>query len=141
MNKQLTISQSSLKCVRVIYNDDVQVVDFLSDLMDREPIHALQKYVDFADRQPICLLHDCKMDEIVILIVYKAPFGMNDEQNRLTLFANNDLKGLCRYFNRWNGIVDKSNKELSKSIDEITRLLYFQWTEEQEKNTQTNHLG
>jgi hypothetical protein len=33
------------------------------------------------------------------------------------------------------------NKELYLALDEITRLLYYNWAQEQDKNIQLNHQG
>jgi hypothetical protein len=144
MKAEQTITKNKLKHIEIIYNDDVQIIDFLADLKDREPIHSLQRLVDFGNRQPITLLYNCAMDSIVVVILYKAPFELNKGDNKLMLYADNNLRGLCGYFRRWMDMTPESNKVFCKALDEIVHLLFYQlhkWSLYHDKNTQSDFIG
>jgi hypothetical protein len=120
--------KNKMEAVKVIYNNDCKILDFLADMQDREPLKALQRFIDFSHHEPICLLHNCPLDDIVILIVYKEPFGFNMGDNRMVLFVYNDLAGLYDHFDKWrHGNIPASqkvnNSDVYKAIDEILGLI------------------
>jgi hypothetical protein len=144
MDKLHTAIPDPLKRVRVIYDNDVEIIDYLADLLDREPIHALHRFVSFGKRENACLLHNCKMDEQVILILYKAPFGINQGWHRLTMYSSANLRSLCAYFQRWTDVVsEKDNKDMHDALVDVVSLLNYQWACEQDEkdNVQANFLG
>lgn len=135
-------TSGTIKHIRVIANDDCSCLDFLADLLDREPIHALQRFINYGNQETWQYVHKSEMDEIVILILYKAPFGINDKDNRLIIYAWNDLRELCGYFQRWMDMVtEKENKPLYLTLKDITGLLVYQWAIEHDKNAQLNYMG
>jgi hypothetical protein len=127
MSNQDTITKKKLSRIKIIINDDVQIIDYLADLWDREPVHALQRFVDYGNHKNCALLHNCRMDGQVVLILYMAPFGLNEGWNRLSLYAYNDLRGLCGYFQRWLNITNPFNKDVHQALTDITSLLFYQW--------------
>ena len=80
--------------LKIIYNNDMAVIDFLADLRDREPLKALQRFIDFGNNQSICLLYNCPQDNLVVLILYKSPFEFNEGSNKLMLYTHNELQPL-----------------------------------------------
>ena len=142
MNNQETMTSGPLTRIKIIANDDCACIDFLSDLLDREPIHALQRFVSYGNQETWQYLHRSDMDEIVILILYKCNLGLNDKGNRLIIYVWNDLRGLCGYFQRWMDIVtEKENKPLYLALKDITGLLIYRWACEHENNVQSDFLG
>jgi hypothetical protein len=37
--------------IKVMYNDDMAIIDFMADLKDRDPMKALDRFVKFSSRQ------------------------------------------------------------------------------------------
>lgn len=135
MKENDTISKKRLEKVKCIYNDDVKIIDFLSDLTDREPIHALERFIRWGNHESACLLHNCPADDLVVLILYKSPFGFNEKGNNLILYAYNDLRGLIKYFKGWHEATAEANDQIHAALNDITMLLYHEFVEEEDKNT------
>jgi len=144
MNQNKTIVESKIKSVVVLYNDDDAIVDYLADLKDRGPIRTLQRFVNYGNLKHICLLNYCKKDNLVVLLVYKDPFGFNSPENRLMVFVHPELIELCRYFGRWReNNIGCFNLDQQSALDDITRLLYNQWAESEDyyNDVETDFLG
>jgi len=75
-----TQTRNKMKQMKVIYNNDVAILDFLADLTDRKGIRNLQSFIDDSQGKPGLFLYNCKSDDMVILILYKSPFGFNDDE-------------------------------------------------------------
>ncbi len=136
MTQQHTISQTD---IRMIYNDDNAIVDFLSDMPDRDLFRQLQKFVNFSNRDPNCILH--KSSQGITLLLYKAPLGLNTGDNKLTIFYHKDLVTLHAWFRQWRDRVYVSDDaELFKALKEITELLSFHRLNEDDKS-QAGYLG
>lgn len=133
--------KEKMKAVKILYNNDIAVLDYLADLHDREPLKQLQRFLNFTRREPHCILAKCAGDDVVVIILYKPPFEMNEEPNKLVLFIHDDLRGLCRYFKRWAENTAEGNKELRKALDDILRLLYMEWAMTEDENTNKSFLG
>jgi hypothetical protein len=123
-----------------IYDDDVRVIDFLSDLSDRGPIHGLEKFVRWGNHESACLLYNCPADGLVVLILYRSPFN-DDKKNNLMLYAHRTIRGLIDYFKPWYDASVDGSKEIHIALQEITMLLFHEWIDEQDNNTQSNFLG
>lgn len=132
---------STKQKIRMIYNNDCAVIDFLADLQDRKPLKALQRFIDFGNQQSIGLLYNCPPDDLVLVILYKAPFGFNEGTNKLMLYAHRDIMALIRYFKAWFEATSKDNKAYFDALKDITSLLYNQWIEEQEKPSRSDLPG
>ena len=140
MNKSMSIGSDVTRRIKIIYNSDIDVIDFLSDLEDREPLKQLQRFIDFGNHLPNMILH--KQDSgLFTLILYLAPFGLNENGNKLTLFAHDDLIAMANYFRRWRENAPIEDKELYKSLTEIKSFLFCAWQENNDKNTQLEWMG
>ncbi|MBK5202143.1 MAG: hypothetical protein JJE45_00275 [Prolixibacteraceae bacterium] len=124
-----------------IYNDDVRILDFLADLKDRGPIHGLEKFIKWGNHESACLLYNCDADDLVVLLLYKSPFGFNDKGNNLILYAHNNLKDMIKYFKGWNEAVAGINEDVYLALNDITMLLLHEWNEAEENSTQLNFMG
>jgi len=111
----------------MIYNDDAQIIDFLADLQDREPLHSLQKFIDVKKYDTMCLLYEVPKDNLVLVLLYMASFDFNEKPNKLALFAHPDMQVLIQYFTTWfDAIKDESDPEYGALLD-INCLLRNQW--------------
>ena len=127
--------------IRVLCDDDEAVIDFLADLQDKGCIRSLQRYVYMANNGSVCLLYKCSPDNLVLIILFKAPIGFNSEKNNLIVFIHNDLDFLVRYFKQWIDNTSKSNPEVYGALDDILRLLYIEWAKTQDKSVNANFQG
>src|ERR1035437_5599666 len=91
--------------------NDVEIIDFLSDMRDREPLHQLQRFINEDNHVANAIVHK-STDGIYTLILYKAPLGIRDEKNTLTLFVHNNMSQMCAHFKRWLDMTNPLNKEL-----------------------------
>lgn len=135
MKEQDTITGTLLK---TIYDDDVAILDYLADMPDRALLKQLQTFINFGNHEPNCILH--KGVSGYTLLIYKAPFGLNKGDNKLTLFTHRDLPVLCDYFLRWRMMTNPFDKKLHKALTEIIDLLFYHRIKEQD-NTQSDLLG
>ena len=120
METKETITEARLK---TIYNNDVAILDILADMPDRALLKQLQTFINFGNHEPNAILH--KGITGYTLLLYKAPFGMNTGDNKLTLYYNSSLAVLCGYFKRWRNMTTREDKDLFKALIEITYLLYY----------------
>jgi hypothetical protein len=140
MKENDIIVKKPLEKIKVVYNDDCAIIDFLSDLQHRAVIKHLQ---DAMIRVPHsgCLIHNCPEDSMVVVILWNSPFGFNDGDNKLILYADNTLLGLIRYFKKLLDNTSKDTGEIYDALEDITRLLYWRWGEEEDNDTQLNFMG
>jgi hypothetical protein len=125
--------------IKRLQNDN-EIIDFLADMRDREPLYQLQRFINYSNHEANAIVHK-STDGIYTLILYKAPLGIRDENNTLTLFVHNNMGQMCAHFKKWLDMTNSFNKELYQALDEITRILYYNWAQEQDDNTQLNHQG
>jgi hypothetical protein len=125
----------------IIKNDDVKVLDFLADLKDREPLRALQRFINFGNHQRIGLLFNCHLDNLVVLVLYMMPLPTaTTRDNKLTIFADRELVFLAKYFLHWLDSTKETypeQKDVIKALQEINDLLYSQLNNEKSNNTRT----
>jgi len=141
METKDTITKKKFDRIKIIYNGDVEIIDFLADLQDRSIIYDLQDFITDAKGLPGCLLHLSRADYIVVLILYKSPFALNDQGNNLMLYADNNLMGLIRYFkNLLEHTSDKKNT-VNGALNDIVRLLYNEWIKIEDKDTLSDFRG
>lgn len=134
------IEKNKLEHIKIIYDSDEKILDFLCDLIDRSIISSLQEFINDAKDQPGVFISNCPFDSLVVLILHNSPFDFNSDDNSLVLYVHNDLRGLIEYFKRQLGNTPQEHKFYS-ALDDITRLLYWQWVVEEERNTQMDYLG
>jgi hypothetical protein len=130
METKTPISKKRFENIVVIYNDDVKVLDFIADLKDNEPLHGLDKFIRFGNHENACLLYCCPLDAMVVLILYKAPFGLNDECNTLMVYAHNDLISMITYFK--GCLANERNQICTNAYVDILQLLYHEWTNQKD---------
>jgi hypothetical protein len=82
--------------LKTIYNNDVAVLDYLADMPDRNLLKQLQRFINYGNNEPNCILHKGILG--YTLLLYKAPFGLNTGDNNLTLYFHSRLSALCVYF-------------------------------------------
>ena len=88
-----------------------------------------------------CLLYNCAEDDMVVLILHKDPFGFNEGDNHLVMYADNSLQNMAKYFKNQLEHTSPDAGDIYKAIDDITRLLYWRWCNMQDNDAQMNYLG
>ena len=126
--------------MKIIYNNDCGIIDFLSDLKCRRVVRALDNFVHEANNSG-CLLYNCVEDNMVVLILHRDPFGFNDQGNTLVLYADTSVRNLAKYFKNQLEHTSPETGDIYKAIDDIARLLYWRWANMEEENTQSNFIG
>jgi hypothetical protein len=125
----------------IIKNNDVKVLDFLADLKDREPLKALQRFINYGNHQRIGLLFNCPLDNLVVLVLYMMPLPTaTTRDNKLTIFADRELVFLAKYFLHWLDSTKETypeQKDVIKALQEINDLLYSQLNNEKNNNPRT----
>ena len=135
---------AKMERIRIIYDDDLAILDWLANLKDRRLI----KYMDDAyndmvvrDAGNYVIIMKSRIDGLFILVIYNAPFGFCNGDNKLMLYAHSSIGELCRYFKRWMESEQNQDKAVQIGLHEITQLLYFNYAQETDKNAQVNFLG
>lgn len=127
--------------LKIIYDNDVAIIDFLSDLNDRRGIRMLDEFVrDSKGLRGACLLDELT-DAVFVLILYGDPFGFNKEDNKMVMYADTSLRNLAKYFKNQLDHTSPDAGDIYKAINDITRLLYWRWCESQDNEAQINSLG
>jgi len=142
MKENSTISKRKINRMKIIFNDDLAILDYLADMQDRKIIKELQRFVDDSKGGiPGCLLLNCPSDNMVVLILNNSPFGFNEGDNNLIMYADNNLTDLIKYFKNQLDHTSEDIGAIYKALDDITRYLYFTWVNDEDSNTQTNFMG
>jgi hypothetical protein len=136
-----TTTKPRMKAIKVMYDDDVAIIDFMADLMDKQPIRGLQKFVNYSNQQPVCLLFNCPFDDLFLVLLYKAPLRLNKEDNRLVLFAYDNLVGLYTYFDRWLKQTAETDGNVYGALSEVLCAIAYELEKIHERNTQADFLG
>ena len=129
-----------LNRMKIIYNDDIRIIDFLADLKCRRLLIVLDDFVREASNSG-CLLYNCAEDDMVVLILHHDPFGFNENENHLVMYADNSLQNMAKYFRNQLEHTSPDAGDIYNAIDDITRLLYWRWCNSQDNDTQVNYLG
>lgn len=122
--------------VEIIYNNDVAVIDYLADLKDRGPLNALQGCIKASHQESLCLLINPPSHDRVMLVLYKAPMGMNEGANNLILYIHNDIDSLLRYFAGEVVDASESDKDLRGALADIIEVILPVWLKTQDKEVQ-----
>lgn len=136
-----TTTKPRMKAIKVMYDDDVAIIDFMADLTDKQPIRGLQKFVNYSNQQPVCLLFNCPFDDLFLVLLYKAPLRLNKEDNRLVLFAYDNLVGLYTYFDRWLKQTTETDGNVYGALSEVLGAIAYELEKIHERNTQADFLG
>jgi len=142
METQKHTSVKPLNKLKIIYDDDVRIIDFIADLQCRSLIlRDLEIQFERLKDKSACMLYNCEIDGVVILILYNSPFDFNEGDNKMIMYAENSIRGLIRYFKNQ---LDHTSPELGNiyhALTDINQLLYWRWVQYEEENTQKNFLG
>jgi hypothetical protein len=133
--------KKKLERIKIIYNGDMEISDFLSDLEDRSIVYDLTEFLRDAKGLPGCLLRLSRSDDMVVLILYKSPFAFNEPDNTLMLYASNNLHELMVYFKNLLENTSKEKSVINQALTDIVQLLYREWVIIQEDNTPLNFMG
>ena len=139
--------KKKLERLKIIFNDDMKIIDFLSDLKGRRVITDLQDFIRDSRGLPSCLLHNSRADNIMVLILYKSPFAFNDPENTLMLYAGNNLRELMVYFRNLfeytseNEHTSENKSVINKALADIVQLLYRECIRVQKDNAPLNFMG
>ena len=136
------IKIAPLKQMKIIYDDDMAIIDFIADLQSRSLILPdLEIQVRKIGDAPACILYNCEYDDIVVLILINSPFGFNEGGNKMIIYADNTLRGLIKYFKNQLDHTSPDAGNIYHALSDINQLLYWRWVQYEEENTQLNHMG
>jgi len=109
--------------MKILYNDDTAIIDFLCDLEDRTPIQILHEGMETDRNIPGCILHNHKKEGIITLLLCNDPFEFNENNNILMLFVDANIMNLLHYYQRWFEAVEVSDIRKRSALYEIINLL------------------
>lgn len=142
METKKEIRQLALKRMKIMYDDDVAIIDFIADLQSWPLVLPdMEKQMKALGSRSACLLYRCDADNMVILILYNSPFGFNEGGNTMILYADNTLRGLIKYFKNQLEHTSPEVGNIYHALNDITQLLYWKLVQYEEDNTQTNFMG
>lgn len=127
--------------VNIIYNDDLQVIDFLSDLEDRSPIQVLDESMKINPYMKGCLATQHTKEGLFSLLLFNDPFDYNKGSNKLTLFSHIDLSQLLNFFVRWSRQTPYIEITKRMALQNIISMLSECSYKIEMQNTQTNFIG
>jgi hypothetical protein len=116
--------------MKILYNDDQGIIDFLADLHDRAVIHDLQTAIDKDKKVRICFLGKHRDEGLITLIMCNDPFGLREGNNILMLFVHTGLSPLIIYFQNWLETLEEKEQDKRIAVKSILRLLNRQMEEE-----------
>lgn len=124
-----TKTKIKLARMKVIYNDDMAILDFLCDLEDREVIKILQCFLNDAQGTSGLLLYGGVKDNLQILFLFNDPFGYNENGNKLVMYADHDIYSLCEYFKNQLDHTSRDAGSIYLALEDITAFLFLKWNE------------
>ncbi len=131
-------TQNKLKRTKIIYSGDADILDFLADnVMDRSIFSDIDTFIKDSNGKPGLLLHNAPPD-LVVVILYKAPFGINEPGNDLILYADNTIYDILNYFRKL--YVPGKEGDANRAIEDVIAFLYFQTTKRKD-NAQIHFWG
>lgn len=109
--------------MKIIRNSDVEILDFICELIDARVVFDLQDFIDKSNNKPGVLLRYSTYDHLFILFVYKSPLVLQGDGNNLTMYASHDLRELTTYFET---LFDSTQKGtvINNALHDILGLLY-----------------
>jgi hypothetical protein len=125
----------------VLWDDDCLILDYLADLIDRDPIHCLQFAVDHYGDTSLCLVRRSILDDKFIVILWKSELNYNMPGNNMILFAHPALTTIISYFCQIMTTIPYSEVKKRRIIQEILSTLQDKKEQIEYRETQTNHMG
>ena len=113
--------------MKIVYNNDPEILEFLWNMKDRVVIRELQQFLDDAKGLSGLYLYGSEPDHMQILFIVGDPFGMNEGDNRLTMYAVNDMYDLCHYFKEQLSRTSKDAGVIYDALEDITEYLFEKW--------------
>jgi hypothetical protein len=142
MDTQKHIATKPLNQMKIIYDNDVAIIDFISDLKSRSLVLPdLEKQFKIIGDGTACLLYNCYDDDIVVLILYNSPFDFNGAGNTMIMYAENSIRGLIKYFKNQLEHTHPDTGNIYNALNDINHLLYWRWVQAEDENTQSNFIG
>lgn len=122
-------------------NDDLAILEYLADLEDRNPIRTLEMLLQENRKKQYFIIDYHKKEKFITILLYNAPFEVNENGNVLMLFVHNDLTIIADYFKRLMGITDYKDKEKRTAVRQVLNLIdyYLQNHEELFKKPQISN--
>lgn len=140
-----TLAHTKVEPVKIIYNDDEAILNYIVDLKDREyilrGIDDLNKKIKEDSMKNFMLLCNARKDNLVLLILCNAKYYDRDKNSHYILYSHSSLRQLCVYFTKYYQNIQSSDTETLKEVDEIRNFLTYQWAREDEKNTPADFRG
>jgi len=127
--------------MKIIFNDDEKVIDFLTDLEDRSPIKVLDDSMKRDKDMKGCLITQHIAEGIFSLLLFNDPFKHNEDGNILMLFTNSSLGPMISYFQRWLEDTAYCETDIRLALQNIISVLKECQNNISMKNTQTNYMG
>ena len=127
--------------MKILFNDDTAIIDFLADLEDRFPINAIQSGLNENKEVTACVVNYHEKEGIVTLLLCHDPFGYNEGANMLMLFVHSKFTPIIAYFERWMENTPYDEKDKRSAILAILKMLCITRDRAEYKQTQTNFMG
>ena len=145
MKTENGIAKTTIEAVRIIYNNDEAILDYLADLHDRKTIlkgmDELTQKMREKSLPNFLLLFNAKTDNLVILIICKPSYVDMDEPNRYILYSHSSLRQLCIYFGQYINNIQTSDQRVLKELQDISRFLSYEWARSKEKQNPADFRG
>lgn len=109
--------------MKILFNDDSAIIDFLADLDNRKPIQVLQEGLKVDKGVHGCIVNRHKKEGLVTVLLCNDPFGFNEGDNILMLFVDDNLPSILLYFQRWIEGVEQSEKDKWIALYQIILIL------------------
>lgn len=126
--------------IKILLDNDMQIVDFLADLHERSILPFIDKAIT-EGKESICLVANCDEDHLFVVILYNAPFELDVHNNKLMLFAHSDIRVILKYFCEYMGTIDYEKHEIRLALKDIIATVQYHAEKVAMRQTQTNYLG
>lgn len=106
-------------------NDDLAILDFLADLKDRTPIRTLDRLLQENRKKQYFIIDYHNKEKFITILLYNAPFEVNENGNVLMLFVHNDLTVVADYFRRLMGLTEYMDKEKRTAVRQVLNIIDY----------------
>lgn len=121
------------KSLKLIFNDDVAILDFLADLYNKDILKQLDKMCKLVRENPnshALFLYRSLSDNTIILILLSDPFGFNEGENKMIMYADDSLDHLFHYFKRLYETTSPDTGDMYIAIADIKEYLQNKWNDQ-----------
>ena len=145
MKTENGIAKTTIEAVRIIYNNDEAILDYLAELKDRNSIFKGMDELTQKMREKslpnYLLLFNAKTDNLVILIICNPTYIDLERGNRYILYSHSSLRQLCIYFGQYINNIQTSDQRVLKELQDISRFLTYELARSEEKQNPTDFRG